>query len=86
MGEFPRPVLYSTMRKVSQKPPTSVSTHSTPISSMLVLSIGVGNHVHSGTPECEVLFFVPTGADVLPVVFLLLSTCNVPSWMPLLPH
>ena len=54
MGEFPHPVLHSTIQKVSEGPPTSVSTHFTPISSMLDLSIGMGNHVHSGTPAATV--------------------------------
>ena len=50
MGEFPRPVLHSTMRKMAEGPPISVSTHFTPISSMLDLGSGLGAHIHSGTP------------------------------------
>ena len=54
MGEFPRPVLHSTMRKVAEGPPISVSTHFTPISSMLDLGSGLGAHIHSGTPAAAV--------------------------------
>ena len=54
MGEFPRPVLHSTMRKVTEGPPISVSTHFTPISSMLDLGSGLGAHIHSGTPAAAV--------------------------------
>ena len=42
MGEFPRPVLHSTMRRVAEGPPISVSTHFTPISSLLDLGSGTG--------------------------------------------
>ena len=54
MGEFPCPVLHSTTRKVSEGPPISVSTHFTPISSMLDLGSGLGTHMHSGTPAAVV--------------------------------
>ena len=54
MGEFPRPVLHSTMRKVSEGPPISVSRHFTPISSMLYLGRRLGTHMHSGTPAAAV--------------------------------
>ena len=54
MGEFPRPVLHSTMRKVTEGPPISVSTHFTPISSMLDLGSGLWAHIHSGTPAAAV--------------------------------
>ena len=54
MGEFPRPVLQSTMRKVTGGPPISVSTHFTPISSMLDLGSGLGAHIHSATPTAAV--------------------------------
>ena len=54
MGEFPRPVLQSTMRKVTEGPPISVSTHFTPISSMLDLGSGLGAHIHSATPAAAV--------------------------------
>ena len=54
MGEFPRPVLQSTMRKVTGGPPISVSTHFTPISSMLDLGSGLGAHIHSATPAAAV--------------------------------
>ena len=54
MGEFPRPVLQSTMRKVTGGPPISVSTHFTPISSMLDLGCGLGAHIHSATPAAAV--------------------------------
>ena len=54
MGEFPRPVLHSTMRKVTEGPPISVLTHFTPISSMLDLGSGLGAHIHSGTPAAAV--------------------------------
>ena len=92
MGEFPRPVLHSIMRKVSQKPPTSVSTYFTPISFLLDLSIGVGNHVHSGTPAATVDMgvgafgsilngvyrpFVPTGAVPAGEVTMSMSVASV---------
>ena len=51
MGEFPRPVLHSTMRKVAEGPPISVSTHFTPISSMLDLGSSLGAHIHSFDAE-----------------------------------
>ena len=54
MGEFPRAVLHSTMRKVTEGPPISVSTHFTPISSMLDLGSGLGAHIHSGTPAAAI--------------------------------
>ena len=54
MGEFPRPILHSTMRKVSEGPLISVSTHFTPISSMLDIGNGLGTHMHSGTPTAAV--------------------------------
>ena len=54
MGEFPRPVLHSTMRKMAEGPPISVSTPFTPISSMLDLGSGLGAHIHSGTPAAVV--------------------------------
>ena len=54
MGEFPRPVLHSTMRKVAEGPPISVSTHFTPISSMLDLGSGLETQMHSGTPAAAV--------------------------------
>ena len=54
MGEFPRPVLQSTMRKVTGGPTISVSTHFTPISSMLDLGSGLGAHIHSATPAAAV--------------------------------
>ena len=54
MGEFPRPVLHSTMRKVAAGAPISVSTHFTPISSMLDLGSGLGAHMHPGTPVAAV--------------------------------
>ena len=54
MREFPRPVLHSTMRKVAEGPPISVSTHFTPISSMLDLGSGLGTHIHSGMPEAAI--------------------------------
>ena len=54
MGEFPRPVLHSTMRRVAEGPPISVSTHFTPISSMLDLGSGLGAHIHSGMPAAAV--------------------------------
>ena len=50
IGEFLRPVLHSTMRKVVEGPPISVSIHFTPISSMLDLGRGWGTHMNSGTP------------------------------------
>ena len=51
MGEFPRLVLHSNMRKVAEGPPISVSTHFTPISSILDLGSGLGAHIHSGMPS-----------------------------------
>ena len=54
MGEFPSHVLHLTMRKVSEGPPISVSTHFTLISCVLDRGSGVGNYVHSGTPVATV--------------------------------